>query len=67
MPLVLPLGKKRTELLRKLKAIFRRHISQPLEWVIVQINPILRGWVNYFAIGNSSKCFSFIRDWFFSH
>ncbi len=63
MPLVLPLGKKRTELLQKLKAIFRRHISQPVERVIVQINPILRGWVNYFAIGNSSKCFSFIRDW----
>ena len=27
------------------------------------INPILRGWVNYFAIGDSSDCFSFVRDW----
>ena len=48
MPLVLPQMKKRTELLRKLKGIFRRSVSQPLRGVIDQINPILRGWVNYF-------------------
>ena len=23
----------------------------------------LRGWVNYFAVGHASECFSFIRDW----
>jgi RNA-directed DNA polymerase len=27
------------------------------------INPKLRGWVNYFAIGDSSECFEFIKDW----
>ncbi len=63
MPLVLPQMKKRTELLRKLKGIFNRSRSQPLRGVIDQINPILRGWVNYFAIGNSSQCFSFVRMW----
>jgi RNA-directed DNA polymerase len=31
--------------------------------VIELITPILRGWVNYFAVGNSSRCFSFIKDW----
>jgi RNA-directed DNA polymerase len=31
--------------------------------LIQLINPILRGWVNYFAVGNSSECFGFIRDW----
>lgn len=63
MPLVMPQMKKRTELLRKLKGIFNRSRSQPLHGVIDQINPILRGWVNYFAVGNSSRCFSFIRMW----
>ena len=22
-----------------------------------------RGWVNYFAVGDSRECFSFVRDW----
>jgi RNA-directed DNA polymerase len=58
-----PKLKKRTALLGKLKEIFRRYISRPVERIIEQINPILRGWVNYFAIGDSWKCFSYIKDW----
>ncbi len=63
MPLRMPLLKKRTALLRKLKAVFRRYVSQPIGALIAKINPILRGWVNYFAVGHSSRCFSFIRNW----
>ena len=63
MPLHIPQSGKRTALVRKLKEIFRCLRSQPLEQVIAQINPILRGWVNYFAIGHSSRCFSYIRNW----
>jgi RNA-directed DNA polymerase len=58
-----PKPKKRTALLRKLKAIFRRYRSQPVDRVIQLINPILRGWVNYFAVGHSSECFRFIQSW----
>ena len=63
MPLLLPKGKKRTALLGKLKEIFRASRSQPVGGVIERINPILRGWVKYFAIGHSSRCFSYIRYW----
>ncbi len=63
MPLRLPQGRKRTALLRTLKAIFRRYLSQPIGRVIELINPVLRGWVAYFAVGHSSRCFSYIRDW----
>lgn len=63
MPLCTPKGKKRAALLSKLKEIFRNSRSQPVGRVIEEINPILRGWVTYFAVGNSSRCFSYIRDW----
>jgi RNA-directed DNA polymerase len=57
-----PQTKKRTALLRKLKEVFRRYRSQPPERVVALINPILRGWVNYFHIGHSSRCFSYVRQ-----
>jgi len=62
-PQYVPRLKKRTVLLAKLKTVFQRYLSQPVERVIEQINPILRGWVNYFAAGHSSQCFSFISQW----
>jgi len=58
-----PRLKKRTALLRKLKEIFRRYQSQPIDRVIQLINPILRGWVRYFAVGDASRCFGFVKDW----
>jgi RNA-directed DNA polymerase len=60
---VTPRMRARTALLRKLKDVFRRHTSQPVDRVIYLINPILRGWVNYFRIGNSSRFFGYIKDW----
>jgi len=58
-----PKLKKRTALLGKIRDEFRRYASQPVGRVIERINPILRGWVNYFAVGHSSRCFSFVKDW----
>jgi RNA-directed DNA polymerase len=62
-PWYTPMRKKRTALLGKLKEIFRRYESQPVERVVDLINPILRGWVRYFAVGDSHRCFGFIKDW----
>ena len=63
MPLRVPQGKKRTALLQKLKEVFRCFRSRPIGELIAKINPILRGWVRYFATGHASQCFSFIRNW----
>ena len=63
-PLYTPKLEKRTALLRKLKDIFRRFRSQPVTRVIELINPILRGWVRYSAVGHSSRLFlSFVTGW----
>jgi len=62
-PEYVPKLKKRTALLQKLRDIFRRFQSQPADRVVELINPILRGWVNYFAAGHSSRCFGFVKDW----
>jgi RNA-directed DNA polymerase len=58
-----PKLKKRTALLQKLKEVFGRSVSQPVGRVIAEINPILRGWVNYFAAGHSSRCFTYVKTW----
>jgi RNA-directed DNA polymerase len=58
-----PKLKKRTALLATLREAFHGHRSQPIERVIAKINPILRGWVNYFSVGHSSQCFGFVKDW----
>jgi RNA-directed DNA polymerase len=60
---VTPKQKKRVALFTKLREVFRQNVSQPVQGVIAEINPILRGWVNYFRIGNSSRCFSMVKRW----
>ena len=62
-PQFAPKMKKRKALFAKLREVFRHQVSQPVGQVIEMINPILRGWVNYFRIGQSSRCFSLIRSW----
>jgi RNA-directed DNA polymerase len=62
-PQYTPKLKKRTAVLAKLRDIFWRHASQPVGRVIEMINPILRGWVNYFAVGHSGRCFTSIKNW----
>ena len=61
--LFMPTMKARKSLTQKLKAVFRRFQSQPISRVISIINPILRGWVNYFRVGMSSQCFGYVKDW----
>ena len=62
-PHYVPQRTKRTSLLRRLKAIFQSARSQPIARVIEQITPLLRGWVQYFAIGHASRCFSYVQNW----
>jgi len=62
-PYYAPKLKKRTALFERLREVFRQHVSWPVEIVIAKINPILRGWVNYFRVGHSSICFGVVKRW----
>ncbi|MEW6248957.1 MAG: group II intron reverse transcriptase/maturase [Nitrospirota bacterium] len=44
---------------RKVKAVTAdwRRLPFPLDAVVATLNPIVRGWVNYFRVGNSSRKF----------
>jgi RNA-directed DNA polymerase len=61
--MLIPTTAARCKLQQKLKGIFRRKRSRAVKEVIAEINPILRGWVNYFRIGNSSRHLNLIREW----
>ncbi len=41
----------------------RRGLHRPLKEVISELNPIVRGWGNYFAVGNSSQQFQKIDSY----
>src|SRR6266566_1580193 len=60
-PCMTPRHKKITALLRKVRDALRAsgHLSMPE--AVAQVNQILRGWVNYFRVGNSSQAFDKVK------
>jgi hypothetical protein len=38
----------------------RRYARLPLEWAVEDLNPVIRGWGNYFRYGNSGQKFDHI-------
>lgn len=58
-----PGAESRKKLMTNLREEFKYLKSHPVREVIETVNPIVRGWVNYFRIGHSSLSFSCIKDW----
>lgn len=56
-----PRRKKVIEVIRKVRDTLRgsRHLS--VQEAVTRVNPIVRGWVNYFRVGNSSREFDTVR------
>lgn len=61
--LTLPKKEAKQKLKDKIKAVFKHYVSQPLTKIRDRINPMLKGWYNYFKYGNSSKTFSELKYW----
>ncbi|SUQ35760.1 RNA-directed DNA polymerase [Vibrio alginolyticus] len=55
--------KKLVGLKKKLKQVTKRNGGKPLSDVIKELNPILRGFSQYFRIANSSREYSKIAKW----
>jgi RNA-directed DNA polymerase len=58
-----PRKKKRQEIGKKIKAALKANWNKPLNEVIQTVNTIIRGWVNYFRIGNSTSIFNKVRGY----
>jgi RNA-directed DNA polymerase len=58
-----PRKKKRQEIGKKIKAALKANWNKPFKEVIQTVNAIIRGWVNYFRIGNSNSTFNKVRDY----
>ncbi len=56
-----PRKKKRIEIGKRVRAVLKANRSKPLKEVICLVNAVIRGWVNYFRIGNSNSTFDKVR------
>jgi RNA-directed DNA polymerase len=56
-----PRRKKVIEILRKVRDTLRACGHLSVQHAVARVNPIIRGWVNYFRIGNSKREFDAVR------
>ena len=59
--LITPRPEKRKAILDKVREVIGENWSEKLPVVVGKINPVVRGWVNYFRVGHSSRAFSVVR------
>ncbi|HKQ72053.1 MAG TPA: group II intron reverse transcriptase/maturase [Polyangiaceae bacterium] len=60
-PCLTPRPKKVTAVLRQVKAALRACRHLPIKDAVERVNAIVRGWVNYFRVGNSSQAFAKVK------
>lgn len=49
----------------KVKAIWMANKTTPVKMLVSMLNPVIRGWTNYFRIGVAKKIFSDLDRWMF--
>jgi len=58
-----PTMKSRKNITREVSEICKHNKSRHVGKLVAEINPVVRGWVNYFRTGNSSRCLGYVRWW----
>lgn len=56
-----PSIKARSKLFSVLKELLRKRKHWTIEWIVWKLNPVLRGWLNYFSISKVSHIWDTIR------
>jgi len=49
----------------EVRDIWRQHQGAPVKAVITRLNPVIRGWANYFRIGVASATFRLLDEWMY--
>lgn len=57
-----PRKKKCAEIGKRVREVLKANGNKPLKEVIQAMNIVIRGWVNYFRVGNSSSAFNKVRN-----
>ncbi|MEQ6117911.1 reverse transcriptase domain-containing protein [Reichenbachiella sp. MALMAid0571] len=58
---VCPSKKSRSKLFSKLKELFGKRKHWTIEWIVWKLNPVLRGWLNYFSISKVTHIWDTIK------
>jgi RNA-directed DNA polymerase len=58
-----PSAKAMNSIRDKIRELTDYRIPEKVEIIVSRLNPVIRGWVNYFREGNSSKWFSSLRNY----
>lgn len=59
--LTIPSHQAQIQVQKTIRKLTSRGVQKKVSEVINEINPVLRGWVNYFRIGHSARVFSEVR------
>jgi len=61
--LMTPKKKARTAIKTKIRETIQRGGATPAKVLVKQLNASIRGWVQYFRVGNASRAFGEVRDY----
>ena len=61
--LMTPKKKARAVIKAKIREIIQRGGATPAKALVQRLNAAVRGWVNYFRVGNASRAFSEVREY----